>query len=332
MVEIAGRFFDGKRTLSSPARLRRTYDGLILETDEHPPRPVHVAKITPQATNLSISFKEGGKMELAPDTSLRRLGLAEKRRKKPWAYHERSILILITTFLFALLFGTWLWGIPASAIVAAYVTPSNISTAMDERAMMTLDRDFLVPSKLDAKKQEDLTKIFARVLTSAKLDQNGPRLLFRQANSAPRSSFGLPGGTIIVTDSLIEAAASESEIVGIFAHELALMERQEPLRRFFSTIGWGAVNYIFTRNHVPLLDCAESEANVVLHVSYRPAVRAEADFRAMDMMLALGENPAVLADLYDRISHIDDLVGTPLVDAERRAAVRAYAASRKPAS
>ena len=66
MVELSGRYYDGKRTLSSPARLRRTYDGLILETDNLPPRPVSVAKVVQLATTLSITFKEGGKIELPP--------------------------------------------------------------------------------------------------------------------------------------------------------------------------------------------------------------------------------------------------------------------------
>lgn len=329
MVELSGRYYDGKRTLSSPARLRRTYDGLILETDNLPPRPVSVAKVVQLATTLSITFKEGGKIELPPDTPLRRLGLAPLRKSKKWPHDERPMLTLITVFLFALLFGAWLWGIPASAWLAAHLTPSTLSQEMDERALAALDQTFLTPSKIDEKKREELTQAFTRVAATAKLNNTPPRLIFRQAHSAPRSSFGLPGGTIIMTDSLVEAAVTNGEIMGVFAHELALMEQQEPLRRFFASIGWAAIGFILTRDHGSVLDCAEAEANIILHVSYTPATRAEADFRAMDMLQAIGENPSALADLYERISKIDDLVGLPLVDDERRAVVRAYAASRK---
>ena len=331
MMELPGRYFPPGRTESVPACLRRTHDGLLLEAEHQAPQLVRAAS-TQTSDNGSrlVTFDNGGRIELAPDAPLRSLGLEPSTRSRRWLQDERPMLFIITAFMFSLLFGFWLWGIPASAWLAAHLTPTHIAREMDERSLKSLDGVFFSASRLDPTRQEEIRRNFARIAKVAKL-QVPTQVIFRKANSSAHDTFGLPGGTIIVSDDLVNFVASESELLGLLAHEVALLEKQLPLRKFYSAVGWITMSYILTRNHAEILQCAEDDANVTLHFAYSPTLRAEADIRAIDILVAIGENPAALADVYDRLSTTSEaLLSGPVADEERRSAIRAYARQRAP--
>lgn len=259
-------------------------------------------------------------------------GSSTPLRTRSWFAEERPLLHLITVFVFLLLLGFWQWGFPAAGWIAAKLTPAPVASALDERTLHALDGKFFEPSQLSSERQEQITQAFMKILQQAKIKDVQPRILFRHAVSAPQSAFALPGGTIIVTDTLIDATQNDGELLGVLAHELALIATGEPLRIFFTSLAWPTLSYIVTRNTSSVFEAAETEASLNLHPVYPARLRGETDTRAVDLLLAVGENPTAFADLHERISTAINgqmrLAAANLIDVERLSAIRAYAARR----
>ncbi len=243
------------------------------------------------------------------------------------------MLRLITAFFFFLLFGLWHWGFPVAASLAAKLTPAPLASALDERTVQSLDGHFLEPSQIPADRQAQIVQSFNRLVAIAKMGDVNARLLFRSASHAPTGAFALPGGTIILTDSLIDASRSDSEVLGVLAHELALVANGAALRKFFASLAWPAFSFIFTRDTTTVLDAAEIEGGLSLHMAYPAHIRGAADLRAVEWLLDVGENPTALADLYERLGggheHAKFAHSSNLAD-ERSAAIRSYLARRAP--
>ena len=54
------------------------------------------------------------------------------------------------------------------------------------------------------------------------------------------NAFAMPGGTVIVSHGLVKRLASESELAGVLAHEIAHVLRKHQLSAIQSDAGWGA--------------------------------------------------------------------------------------------
>ena len=121
------------------------------------------------------------------------------------------------------------WGTPLVATQIARQVPLGWEQQLSHQALRDMDRLLLKPSALPVARQEALRTRFqslAAQLTPGLHRYPGyaPRLQlhFRQGMGA--NAFALPGGTIVVTDGLVEAADKEQlpdeAIVGVLAHEI----------------------------------------------------------------------------------------------------------------
>ena len=95
------------------------------------------------------------------------------------------------------------YGIPALAKVAAFSLPAETESLIGGESMELLERFYFDETELDAQRQDELLARFAAVVEDVEPDGNY-RLLFRASEALGANALALPGGTVVVTDGLVE--------------------------------------------------------------------------------------------------------------------------------
>jgi len=121
------------------------------------------------------------------------------------------------------------YGTPWAAAQITRQVPLSWELSLTERALAQLDQGYLKPSHLPPERQAELRRQFDALLgrMSPELKRYpsyAPRfsLAFRSGMGA--NAFALPGGTVVMTDALVEMASknglSDDALIGVLAHEI----------------------------------------------------------------------------------------------------------------
>jgi Zn-dependent protease with chaperone function len=102
--------------------------------------------------------------------------------------------------------------------------------AIGEQAMAILDRTQLAPSRLPAQRRRELDVQF-RALVAGLPREFDYQLAFRHAPKLGPNAFALPDGRLVVTDQLVELAASDAEVLAVLAHEAGHHEHRHGMRQ-----------------------------------------------------------------------------------------------------
>lgn len=339
---IPGLYFPPQSARALPARIELRDGQLTLHVEgEDSPRMPTLASVSQALAHVprKLNFDDGGAFEAPSDAPLEALGLGGSRVLRAVAGAERSVkLIAVATLAtLAVCFGLWRWGLPVLAQGAAAVTPASILRPMDIGTLKSMEGQLLRPSKLDQERQRALAALFHRLAEVADPRGAAPQLLFRDAPFFGANAFALPGGSIVVTDALVRAARSDSEVAGVLAHELGHVELRHSLRQIYSAVGLAIFLTVVGGDPGALIDAVVSQAGVLMTLSYSRSFESEADARAVELMLAIGENPVAFVDLLERIEASmgggqPSILSTHPGAGDRREAVRALAAKARPRS
>jgi Zn-dependent protease with chaperone function len=244
-VPIRGRWFDGESSQARP---------VLVALESAPAGPVlHIDEIAAPGRQLELSGKQVGWPETwskdrAPRTltvDLRAHGSLEVDDVAQWqaalaAAGERPALaqrmqtrwpvfLAVLVIAVAGLAAFYRWGTPWAATQLTRQVPLDWETALSQRALRDLDASLLKPSKLPAARQAQLRERFGALAVLAEPSMRrysayAPRLSLSFRSGLDANAFALPGGSIVVTDRLVEAAAQqpsgEDAIAGVLAHEI----------------------------------------------------------------------------------------------------------------
>src|SRR5262249_6260786 len=125
------------------------------------------------------------------------------------------------------------YGIPATARWLAEATPAAANRVIAQQTLQVLDRTLLSHSELRTAETEKAQRLFARVAALAKDGPSGYRLLLRSSKRLGPNALALPDGTIVVTDELWQMVHVDDEAEGVFAHEMAHVDRAHSLQRLY---------------------------------------------------------------------------------------------------
>jgi len=206
-----------------------------------------------------------------------------------WSYLLASLALAATALLVFYRHGTpWLAG-----HLAAHV-PLGWEQALTARVMAQLDGPLLKPSKLSAGRQQALQQQFGAMQAQwpqrlLRYPGYRPpiRLLFR--SGLPANAFALPGGTVVVSDALVQLAAkrnlSDDAILGVLAHEAGHVLQRHGTRL---VIEQGVLN---TGLGLALGDVSwvvNYGSTLLTGLAYRRSHETEADCFAIAHLQALG--------------------------------------------
>jgi predicted Zn-dependent protease len=191
------------------------------------------------------------------------------------------------------LFGTFALTFWAStAIGALNLISVNDEVAIGRKAQQQVRRQ--VPELRDATVNRYIDNLGRRIVGTA----DGPRYpySFDVANYREVNAFALPGGPVWVHRGLIDAARSESQLVGVLAHEVAHIANRHAAEQItkgtFANVGLGLLAALLgdgTGSQIAQLSAGLAAQATMMKFS-RDDER-EADLKALQYMKRAGYDP-----------------------------------------
>jgi Zn-dependent protease with chaperone function len=279
---IAGRYFDGRSSTPTDARLELGPTQVRVHGLPEPVEfPLAAIRVSERVGNIArrISLPDGAVFETmdndAVDSACEAAGLtrgstAIHRLESRWRIALGSLVAVVAiSFVFVR------WGVPAIATWAADVMPARMDLAIGRGTLDVLDRVAFEPTRLPIARQKELQARFAR-MTAPLDDGHEYRLELRDGGKIGANAFALPSGIVVMTDQLVELAKNDDEIVAVLAHEIGHVRGRHALRHLLQAAGVSAIA-VALLGDVSTISGILSAAPALLHAKHSREFEIEAD-------------------------------------------------------
>jgi Zn-dependent protease with chaperone function len=314
---LAADYFDGQSARAHAVRLSRRgahlhIQGEAIELDIAA-RDVRWSERTRHGPRIG-HLAGGGALHCrdaqACDAWLRAAGQGESvvvRAQQSWRWVLASTVALV-----AVLAALWIWGVPGASRLLLLAVPPSVDKALGETTLGTLDQHLTAPSALDPASQQRIRESFARAVQAQAARSGAPRtvpaatpaheLVFRRARDKTGigpNAFALPGGTIVMTDALVELLDAEPDVLnGVLAHELGHVHHRHGMRMVVQASLVGLLSSVVLGDFSSVL----AAAPVLLgQASYSRDSEREADAYCAEFLKGAGLSPAVMMGLFEKL-------------------------------
>ena len=319
-AQLDAQWFDGRSSRARPAQVRlvaspngtrlqlRAQDGagetldLAHKQVGWPERwsagraPPRVAVDLGAHGSLQIDDVAGWQAALAQ--AGHRSSLAERMQTR-W-----SVLLAVLLIAGAGVWAFYRWGTPWAATQITRHVPLAWELALTEQAMKQIDADYVKPSKLPPARQAELRAGFDKLVALIGPDlqrYRGYRPPFKlefRSGMGP-NAFALPGGTIVMTDAMVEQARTipntgDTALLGVLAHEIGHVEHRHTTRM---VVEQGVLNIGLGLALGDVSSLVSTGASLLTGLSYQRSHETESDCYAVAMMKKAGLPTAPMANL-----------------------------------
>jgi Zn-dependent protease with chaperone function len=216
-------------------------------------------------------------------------------------WHPRLFAVIAGCLLSV--FVIWKWGLDILVAVAVLLTPTSIVSAIDTGNLAALDRFMTAPTELSQADQDMVRDVFVDIQNHAPMAPYGNYTLeFRKADVIGPNAFALPGGTVIVTDALVQDFHDPNIIAGILGHELAHVSERHSLRQLYRSLSVYVLVAMMAGDVGPILEDALLEGSALVSLAYSRDHEASADAIGIKTSNAAGYDAAALADFFAALS------------------------------
>lgn len=302
---LAVDYFDGEQARARPARLRllgRTLHiegagvsrAVDIDRIDWPERQRHGQRVA--------HLQEGGALHCADraawDHFVGRLPRRETwivRAQQSWRATLAAALALVAVAL-----GGYLWGVPALARGVLAALPLSVDAAVGELARQSIEGRWLAPSRLATADQARIGAAFAHAVTRAFPDPaTRPAYTLRfHASTIGPNAFALPGGSIVLTDELVQLVPGRDDVLlGVLAHELGHVRQRHGMKMLVQ------VSLLGTATGIALGDFSSVLAGVPAllgQLAYSREAEREADRESVDLLRANGLSPALMEVFFEQ--------------------------------
>lgn len=309
-------YFDGRQSTAHPVRLVLTDGRLhILGTSPSPGEPI---ALDHEARRLTWPERQrhGPRVMLLPDGT--QLQCADGAAWDRWAAHhrlDRSLAVRLqqswrgtaaALLLCLVVLGIgYTHGLPAAANVVLWKLPASVDASVGEAAMDEIGTRWLAPSQVPQGQQTRLRDALAQTLQRHAQATGEPtptwQLHFRRSRDKipGANAFALPGGTIVVTDELVELLKDREDVLlGVLAHEMGHVRHRHGMRQVVQSGLLGAIGGVMLGDVSSVI----SSVPVLLgHLAYTRTFERQADDEAIALLQAGGVSPAVMTVLFERL-------------------------------
>ena len=195
----------------------------------------------------------------------------------------------------ALLISTMVWGIPAAANYLAFNIPESVREASAEQTMSLIDRLYVEESELPEGRKRELEAYFRNA------DSYPSQILFRNGSKIGANAFALPGGYVVFTDQIVELAEDDSELLGVYLHEVGHARLRHAETAVLRDSIWLVAITLLTGDISGVSDVIYTVPVALGELAFSRDLEREADDFAIDAMFAMGQDPAVLATMLERL-------------------------------
>lgn len=301
-VEVSCDYFDGRTTVRQRATLTVLEGRVVVQAQdfrrEEPLSAVRVSERMGKAARI-VSFTDGAFCEVHDHAALQQLldatGFREPlvaRMQTRWSL----ALGAVACCALAVVLG-YLYALPWLAARAAEHVPASAVESMSAQTLELLDRHLLDPTELPQEVRDRLSKRFA-AMTPPEGAKVAHRIEFRAAPRVGPNAFALPSGTIVVTDALVELAASDEEVMAVLSHELGHVQEKHGIRQVLQS---SVVGLFLTWYLGDLSSLIAAVPAAILDARYSRDHERAADAYAARMLRFNAMSPALLASMLEKL-------------------------------
>lgn len=214
--------------------------------------------------------------------------------QQSWRWVLASVAVLVLTMA-----ALYQWGLPLAARAVVAWVPVSWDVSVGESTLAFVDEHLMEPSELPLAEQTRLEADFRQVL-SASPPGTVPswRLLFRKSRIGA-NAFALPGGTLVVTDELVELVDRDSGVISaVLAHEIGHVQQRHGMRLLVQSGMLGVFSSLVLGDFSTLL------AGIPVWIgqaSYSRDAEREADTAAVHILQAAQLSPRLMVTLFERL-------------------------------
>ena len=302
---LEGWYFDGRRPLPVAAALVLDDTDAALAGESSSGRyPLSALKVSPRTGSADrfIRFPDGGQLQCADQAILDELPQDSPTEGiVAWLEQRLKVALGCIAAVVVLVLGAYLYGLPAAARAVAAHIPLETEQAVAEDALQWLDQRWFKPSRLPADQTRRIEEGFRRLTAGLPYEQHY-RLEFRDAADIGENAFALPGGTIIVTDQMVSAAATDEEVISVLAHEIGHIELRHIMRHVLQDSAIAVLVAAVTSDAASLGVAVAGMPVVLAQAEYSREFEAEADEFGFALLKRRGYSPEAFASLMERLS------------------------------
>ncbi len=254
---------------------------------------------------ITVALRDHGSVEIdqpqawqqALTAAGARPGLAQ-RMQTHW-----PVLLGVLFVAAAGLLAFYRYGTPWAAAQLSRHVPLEWELKLSQQALAQVDQAWLKPSQLPAQRQAELRQQFTDLL--ARLEPQlkrypayAPRYALNFRRGMGPNAFALPGGTLVMTDELVDAAAKQGlgddALLGVLAHEIGHVEHRHGTRLI---VEQGVLNVGLGLALGDVSSLVSMTSTVLTGLAYRRQHESESDCFALQLMARARRPTAPMADL-----------------------------------
>jgi Zn-dependent protease with chaperone function len=304
VTEICARYYDGRSSLARDVAVTLEDDARLVIRGEgvHRELALREVRISPRLGNSPryLYLADGARCETRENDAVDALltsggGLVH--------FLEHHWLTVAAAVLFSVLF---LWagfehGLPAMARSVAQAVPPEMEARMGQQSLDALDRHLLDDSRLTEVDRERVRSAFLRLTADLKL-AGRVRLELRRADKLGANALALPSGIVVVTDEMVELAASDEELMSVIVHELGHVHHRHILRSILQNSVTALLLAALLGDVTSVTGLAASIPTFLVEQRYSRDFEYEADAYALEWMRAQGIDTRAFAAILQRLA------------------------------
>ena len=303
MIAFDGILHEGRATTAVPVRVEESGGDITISdgtmTGRVPRAGVNADAPIPGVTRV-LRLPDGACIETADHTAVAALWpergavarIAYALESRWWAVGGGiAITAAFAWFVVAV-------ALPLAADPVARRISPNVEAYLGEKALASLDAAVMKPSQLPDDIQEEWNDRFDAYVAGEKGEERYA-IVFRHAGMP--NAFALPGGTIVVTDEMVDAVGSHDELLAVLAHEIGHVRGRHAMRLVLQDSGVAVLMTALAGDAAGVTFLAVALPTLLLQTRYSREFEAEADDYAIAHMKRHGVSPQAFADAMRRL-------------------------------
>ena len=311
-MTIQGRLFDGRSSRPLAVSVAVAERRLVIAYPDGRPSERLPADLLRWHEPLGgavrrVDLPDGRFCELPHGKPLNALLCALNHRESAVVQWQGSAFraLLAGLLVLALALAGYRWGVPASARAIAAVIPQQALAELDSHVLTSMRQGgYLESTKLPAEQRRAIRSAARALELDAGAD--AARLHFFAAPGLGANAFALPGGTVVITDELVEVAPAVDHVAAVVAHELGHVTHRHGVRNMIQASLLAAALGVLTGDFSSLVAVG---GTALLNSAYSRDFEFEADAHGAALLQRSGQSPALLAEMLEALSESHGEVG-----------------------
>ncbi len=304
-TQIEGTYYSGDTPLSHSAVLVFSDNEVVLTSGTMTlTDALNKVRVSPRAGRADrfITLSNGGQFQCTDQPFLDFLPQEiSSEGIVAWLEDRLSIAVVsVAIIIGALIFGYY-YGIPAAAESMIKRVPIETEVSLGGHVLTWFDDNkWFDESHIKEDQQVSIMKRFNKLHEDLSMSPH-IRLEFRNSEIIGPNAFAFPGGLIVITDQMVEAAESEEEILAILAHELGHAEMRHSMRQIVQSSFVALAATTITADAASLSAAVAGLPVFFAQTKYSRDFEREADEFAFDLLRRHHISTEAFASLMERL-------------------------------